>query len=57
MKKLVMTLLALILLVTFAAPGLAEEPGFEFKEWNPDAPALKALIEYALIKFSLKYAL
>ena len=46
MKKLVMTLLALMLLVTFAAPGLAEEPGFEFKEWNPDAPALKALIEY-----------
>ena len=46
MKKLVMTLLALMLLVTFTAPGLAEEPGFEFKEWNPDAPALKALIEY-----------
>ncbi len=52
MKKFSAILLALMMLmVTFAVPALAEAPqaeeaAFEFEEWNPEAPALKALIEF-----------
>ena len=47
MKKLMVFLLTLVMTVAlFAAPVSAEESGFVFSEWNPEAPALKALIEY-----------
>ena len=47
MRKITAFLTALILAVALlAAPAFAEESGFVFSEWNPDAPALKALIEY-----------
>ena len=48
MKKRVMVLLAaaVMALVLFAIPGLAEQSGDVFTEWNPEAPALKTLIAY-----------
>ena len=47
MKRLIAFLLTLVMTVAlFAVPGLAEESGSAFSEWNPEAPALKALIEY-----------
>ena len=47
MKRLFALLTALMLAaVLFAVPAFAEESGFVFSEWNPDAPALKALTEY-----------
>ena len=47
MKRLIAFLLTLVMTVTlFAVPGSAEESGSAFSEWNPEAPALKALIEY-----------
>jgi len=47
MKKWTACLLALILVISLlAVPAVAEESGFVFSEWNPEAPALKALIEY-----------
>ena len=47
MKRLIAILLTLVMTVAlFAVPGSAEESGSAFSEWNPEAPALKALIEY-----------
>ena len=47
MKRLIAFLLTLVMTVAlFAVPGSAEESGSVFSEWNPEAPALKALIEY-----------
>ena len=47
MKRLIAFLLTLVMTVAlFAVPGLAEESGSAFSEWNPEAPALKALTEY-----------
>ena len=47
MKKLATFLLALAMMAAFfAVSAFAEESGFVFSEWNQDAPALKALIEY-----------
>ena len=47
MRKLMAFLAALVMTVAlFAVPAFAEESGFVFSDWNPDAPALKALIEY-----------
>ena len=47
MKRLTVLLLALVMtVVLFAGSAFSEESGFVFSEWNPDAPALKALIEY-----------
>ena len=47
MKRLIAFLLTLVMTVAlFAVPGSAEESGSAFSEWNPEAPALKALIEY-----------
>ena len=47
MKRLTAVLLTLAMVTLFfAIPAFAEESGFVFSEWNPDAPALKALIEY-----------
>ena len=47
MRKLTAFLAAMVMTVAlFAVPAFAEESGFVFSDWNPDAPALKALIEY-----------
>jgi phosphoserine phosphatase len=48
MKKgiTVLLVLAIAALALFAAPALAEEKEEAFAEWNSEAPALKALIEY-----------
>ena len=47
MKKILAVLLTLVMTVALPAVSVfAEESGFVFSEWNPDAPALKALIEY-----------
>lgn len=47
MKRLLAVVLTLVMMVTLlAVPAFAEEDGFVFSEWNPDAPALKTLIEY-----------
>jgi phosphoserine phosphatase len=47
MKRLTAVLLTLAMVTLFfAIPAFAEESGFVFSEWNPDAPALKTLIEY-----------
>ena len=47
MKRLLAILMTLVMAAAlFAVPALAEESGFVFSEWNPDAPALKALIAY-----------
>ena len=47
MKKLLAALMTLVMAVAlFAVPAFAEEPGFVFSEWNPDAPALQALIGF-----------
>ena len=47
MKRLLAILMTLVMTVAlFAGSALAEESGFVFSEWNPDAPALKALIAY-----------
>ena len=47
MKKWMAILLTLVMVsMLFSGSAFAEESGFEFSEWNPDAPALKALIEY-----------
>ena len=47
MRKLMAFLVAMVMTVAlFAVPAFAEESGFVFSDWNPDAPALKALIEY-----------
>ncbi len=45
MKKWLAALLALVLALA-VIPGLAEDGEDVFAEWNPEAPALKALIEY-----------
>ena len=47
MKRLLAVVLTLVMVITLlAVPAFAEEDGFVFSEWNPDAPALKTLIEY-----------
>ena len=48
MKKLTAVIMALMMItmMLFAVPVLAEESEELFAEWNPEAPALKALIEY-----------
>ena len=47
MKRLFAAVIALVMAAALLAiPAFAEESGFVFSEWNPDAPALKALIEY-----------
>ena len=46
MKKLLAVLITLAMAAMTAVPAFAEESGSAFSEWNPDAPALKALIEY-----------
>ena len=45
MKKWISMLMALVLAIA-ALPALAEEGEAAFADWNPEAPALKALIEY-----------
>ena len=47
MKKCILVLTALMMVITMTTvPAFAGEAGFVFSEWNPDAPALKTLIEY-----------
>ena len=47
MKRLTALLMTLAMaFALLAVPASAEESGFVFSEWNPEAPALKALIEY-----------
>ena len=46
MKKITAVLLALALLILFAAPGFAEQEEDLFADWNKEAPALKTLIEF-----------
>ena len=47
MKKCILVLTALMMVITMTTvPVYAGEAGFVFSEWNPDAPALKTLIEY-----------
>ncbi len=47
MKKCILVLTALMMVITMTTvPAFAGEAGFAFSEWNPDAPALKTLIEY-----------
>ena len=47
MKRLLAVVMTLVMATALlASPALAEESGFVFSEWNPEAPALKALIEY-----------
>ena len=47
MKKCILVLTVLVMAITMTAvPAFAGEAGFVFSEWNPDAPALKTLIEY-----------
>ncbi len=45
MKKILAVLMALVMALVLAVPAMAEEEEL-FADWNPDAPALKALIEY-----------
>ena len=47
MKKLLAVVMPLVMaVVLFAVPSFAEESEALFSDWNLDAPALKALIEY-----------
>ena len=47
MKRLLAILMTLVTAaVLLAVPVSAEEAGYVFSEWNPEAPALKALMEY-----------
>ena len=47
MKKILAALLTLVMVFALLTVlAFAEESGFVFSEWNPDAPALKTLIEY-----------
>ena len=48
MKKTLAAVMALIMIlpVLLSVPALAEEGADAFSDWNPEAPALKALIEY-----------
>ena len=46
MKRLLAVVITLMMAVALlAVPAFAEEDGFVFSEWNPDAPALETLIE------------
>ncbi len=45
MKKILAVLTALAMVLMLAVPAMAEEEPL-FADWNPDAPALKALIEF-----------
>ena len=47
MKRIAAVLMTLVMVIAlFAAPAFAENDETVFAEWNPEAPALKALIEY-----------
>ena len=47
MKRIAAVLMTLVMVMAlFAAPVFAENDETVFAEWNPEAPALKALIEY-----------
>ena len=45
MKRILAVLTALVMALMLSVPVMAEEED-RFADWNPDAPALKALIEY-----------
>ena len=45
MKRILAVLTALVMALMLCVPATAEEED-RFADWNPDAPALKALIEY-----------
>ena len=45
MKRFLAVLTALVMALMLTVPAMAEEEN-PFADWNPDAPALKALIEY-----------
>ena len=45
MKRILAVLTALVMALILCVPATAEEED-RFADWNPDAPALKALIEY-----------
>ena len=45
MKRILAVLTALLMALMLTVPAMAEEEN-RFADWNPDAPALKALIEY-----------
>ena len=45
MKKILAVLIVLVMALMLTVPATAEEENL-FADWNPDAPALKALIEY-----------
>ena len=47
MKRIAAVLMTLVMVIAlFAAPAFAENDETVFAEWNPEAPALKALTEY-----------
>ena len=46
MKKITAVLLTLAMLLLFAANAFAEQEEDLFADWNKEAPALKALIEF-----------
>ena len=47
MKRFAAVLMTLVMaMALFAVPAFAEGEETAFAEWNPEAPALKALIEY-----------
>ena len=46
MKRLMAVLMVLMMTVLFAVPAFAGQGEDAFADWNSDAPALKALIEY-----------
>ena len=45
MRRILAVLTALVMALILTVPAMAEEENL-FADWNPDAPALKALIEY-----------
>ena len=48
MRRMIAAIITLMMILTAlcAGPAVAEEDGAAFADWNPEAPALKALIEY-----------
>ena len=46
MRKIAILMILIMTTVLFAVPSFAEPDGEPFAEWNPEAPALKALMEY-----------
>ena len=45
MKKMIMIVLALVTALALCAPAAAEDDA-PFRSWNPEAPALKVLVDY-----------